>query len=85
MINIYKNLPTLDLHGSDREYARILINDFINDNFKIKNYQLIIVHGIGQGIIRKTTQIELKKNRLVEDFKIDNFNDGQTIVYLKKR
>ena len=45
MLNLYSNLPSLDLHGLDRDYARILINDFIRDNHKMKNYKVIIIHG----------------------------------------
>ena len=84
MITLYNNLPTLDLHGIDRDYARILINDFIEDNYKTGNNTVLIVHGIGTGIIKKTTQLTLKRNKYVENYKIDNFNDGQTIVYIKK-
>lgn len=80
MITLYDNLPKLDLHGLDRDYARILINEFIRDNYNIKNKRVIIVHGIGTGIIRKTTQETLKRNKLVKAFKIDNFNLGTTIV-----
>ena len=84
MITLYNNLPTLDLHGIDRDYARILINDFINDNHNLKNDRVVIIHGIGTGIIRKTTQETLKRNRYVEEYKIDNFNVGMTIVKLRK-
>lgn len=82
---LYDNLPTLDLHGTDSDYARILINEFIEDNYKMKNNMVIIVHGIGSGIIRKITQKTLKNNNKVEEYKIDNFNAGQTIVYIKKK
>ena len=85
MIQLYSNLPTLDLHGLDRDYARILINDFIKDNYKIKSKQVIIIHGNGTGIIKKTTQETLKVNKLVEEFHIDNFNDGMTIVSIRKK
>ncbi len=85
MIQLYSNLPSLDLHGIDRDYARILINDFIKDNYNIKNRQVIIIHGIGSGIIRKTTQETLRKNRLVENYKIDNFNAGITLVSILKK
>lgn len=84
MIQLYSNLPTLDLHGVDREYARILINDFIFDNYRAKNDKIIIVHGNGSGIIKKATQETLKKNKYVLQYKIDNFNVGETIVRLKK-
>lgn len=84
MITLYSNLPTLDLHGETSDFARIKINDFINDNYRIKNDKIIIIHGIGSGIIRKTTQNTLKNNRLVESYKMDNFNAGQTIVNIKR-
>ena len=84
MMTLYDNLPTLDLHGIDRDFARILINEFLADNYKIKNLRVVIIHGIGSGIIRKTTQDTLKKSKLVESYKIDNFNTGMTIVELHK-
>ena len=83
MITLYSNLPTLDLHGENSDYSRIKINEFIEDNYKINNNTVIIVHGIGSGIIRKTTQKTLKDNKKVTEYKIDNFNAGQTIVYIK--
>lgn len=83
MISLYSNLPSLDLHGIDRDYARILINDFIKDNYILKMRKVIIIHGNGTGIIKKTTQETLRRNKLVEEYKIDNFNTGMTIVTLK--
>ena len=85
MIMLYSNIPTLDLHGFDRDYARIQINDFIIDNYKMKNKKVIIIHGNGSGILKKTTQETLRRNKYVDNYKIDNFNDGQTIVNLVKR
>lgn len=82
---LYSNAPQLDLHGYDRDYARIAINEFIEDNYKMKNKTVVIIHGIGTGIIRKTTQETLKRNKLVEDYKLDNFNVGSTIVTIKKK
>ena len=77
------NLPTLDLHGYDRETAVVAISDFIRDNIKLKNKFIIIIHGIGSGIIRKTTHDYLKTNRNVLEFKIHYFNEGSTVVALK--
>ena len=45
------SFPKLDLHGYDRETARVAINDFIIDNIKMKNEIIIIVHGIGSGAV----------------------------------
>ena len=77
-----ENLPKLDLHGLDRETARVMINDFINDNIIMKNEIILIVHGIGSGIIKDVTQNTLKKNKSVIDFKIYPFNVGCTIVQI---
>ena len=62
-----------------------MINDFISDNYKMKNKKVIIIHGNGSGILKKTTQETLRRNKFVEDYKIDNFNDGQTVVNLTKK
>ena len=85
MIQFYNNAPSLDLHGTDRDYAKILINDFIYDNYRMKNRNVVIIHGNGMGIIKKTTQETLRCNKYVEEFKIDNFNSGQTIVSIRKK
>lgn len=77
------NLPTLDLHGYDRQTAVVAIADFIRDNVKLKNEVVVIVHGIGTGIIRKSTHDYLRKNKDVLEFKVHYFNEGATIVALK--
>ncbi len=79
---LYRSTPQLDLHGIDREYARILIEEFIKDNYKMKKKEVIIIHGIGTGIIKKTTKEVLAKNKLVKRFYIDSTNAGATIVEL---
>ena len=76
--------PKLDLHGYDRDYARILINDFIEEQYKLRQDRIVIIHGNGTGILKKMTQNLLKNHKRVESFKIDNFNTGMTIVTLKK-
>ena len=85
MMNLYSRYPVLDLHGFDRDYARIMINDFIMDCYQMRSEKAIIIHGIGSGILRKTTQEVLKKNRYVLDAKLYFFNPGETIVVLKEK
>ena len=82
---ILSNTPKLDLHGFDRDHAKMLIEEFISDNYKMKNYQVLIVHGNGTGTLRKTTQETLRQNKYVEEYKIDNFNSGCTIVKIKTK
>ena len=85
MITLYSNCPTLDLHGESSDYARVAINDFVRDNYELKKETIIIIHGKGSGILKKTTQATLRDNKYVEEYKIDNFNDGQTIVKLRRK
>ncbi len=81
-MTLYSNLPTLDLHGEPAAIAVILVKDFIRDNYNLKNKRIVIIHGIGKGIIRKTVHEELKNNIYVKEYKLDNFNVGQTIIEL---
>lgn len=78
-----ENLPKLDLHGSDRQTACVLINDFIRDNIKMKNEIIVIVHGIGTGIIKNTTLKTLSKNKNVLEYKLYPYNIGCTIARIR--
>lgn len=76
-------LPKIDLHGYDIESARVATNDFINDAIKMKYPKIVIIHGIGEGKVRKSVHDTLSKNKNVISYKIDNSNIGCTIVELK--
>ena len=78
-------LPHLDLHGETSESAKYLINSFIKDNYLMQNKRVIIIHGKSGGILKNTTQETLKNNKYVDKYKIDMFNDGQTIVEIKNK
>ena len=80
-INSY---PSLDLHGFDRETARVAIDDFIKDNQKMGNEIIVIVHGIGSGILQKQTHKTLKNNKNVLDYKLYYYNNGCTVAEIKK-
>ena len=77
--------PSLDLHGFDRDYARIKINEFIQDNFVMKNEFIVIVHGVGSGILKQETLDTLKKNKKVEEYQLFKGNIGCTIAKIKKK
>ena len=83
MIN--SSMPTLDLHGEYKDSAIILTQEFINDNIILKNEYVLIIHGIGSDILRKSVHEYLKKEKKVLEFKRDFFNPGCTIVKIKIR
>ncbi len=77
-----KNLPTLDLHGFDIETARVSTNDFVNDNLLLKNNKILIIHGKGTGLVKKSVHETLSHRKEVIKFHTDSLNDGCTIAYL---
>ena len=77
-----KNLPSLDLHGYDQETARVATEDFIDENIILKNSKILIIHGKGLGVVRKSVHNVLSKRKEVTKYHTDNLNDGCTIVYL---
>lgn len=78
-----KNLPQIDLHGFDIESARVATNDFVDDNIKLNNKKLLIVHGKGTGAVKKSVHEALSHRKEVIKYHTDNLNDGCTIIYLK--
>lgn len=78
------NFPSIDLHGLDRDTARVKVLEFINDNIKMKKDIICIVHGIGSGIIKTEVHNTLRRNKNVDDYKLFFNNVGCTIVKLKK-
>ena len=79
------NLPSLDIHGEYADVARVLVESYINDNYKMKNNLFCIVHGIGSGVLRKATHEVLKKNKKVINFKTFYYNHGCTVVEIEKK
>lgn len=77
---LYKNIPELDLHGENRFSAILLVNEFINDNQKLGNNLVKVVHGIGTGILKEEIHKFLKQSKKVTAYKTDIFNQGVTII-----
>lgn len=75
-------LPRIDIHGETSSTCLAVINSFIKDNMKLKNKNIIIIHGKGSGVLKKATHEILKHHHDVNKYYIDGLNDGQTIVEL---
>lgn len=77
------NLPSIDLHGLDRDTACVKVSEFIKDNKTMKNKIICIVHGVGSGIVKNEVHKYLKNNKDIEDYKLFYNNSGCTIVKIK--
>jgi len=76
------NLPSLDLHGEFRGSARVLIKEFIEDNYTLKNKKILIIHGIGTGALKDELYKELRINKKVKSYHLNHYNSGCTVIYL---
>ena len=78
-------LPKVDLHGYDRESARVKVDDFIEEAYQMDYEKILLIHGIGTGTIKETVQETLRKNKKVISYHIVGRNIGCTVALIKKK
>lgn len=76
-------LPKIDLHGLDRDSARLMVNDFIEEALIMGYDEIVIIHGIGGGIVKRAVHDVLKCNKNVLSYHVDGGNIGCTVVKVK--
>lgn len=74
---------TLDLHGEETAFVEVLVNDFIRDSIKMKKEVVYIIHGKSTNILTKEVHLVLSKNQNILNYKLNNWNLGETIVNFK--
>ncbi len=74
--------PRLDLHGEEVALVFSLVNEFINDNYKMGIKEIAIIHGKSTNILTREVHKVLKMNKKVVKFHLNMWNLGETIVYL---
>ena len=60
----------------------VATNDFINDNLILKNSKILIIHGKGTGLVKKSVHESLSHRKEVIKYHTYSLNDGCTIAYL---
>ena len=76
--------PKIDLHGFDRDMARVMVNDFVDEAIEMGYSTILIVHGIGSGIVKNSVIDTLSKRKDIVGFHIVPENIGCTIVKIKR-
>ncbi|MBQ0018688.1 MAG: endonuclease MutS2 [Clostridiales bacterium] len=66
----------INLIGKNLDEATDLMNKYIDDAFLAGLKTVHVIHGRGEGILRKGLRAELKKNRHVKSFKSASYADG---------
>ena len=80
---ITSKTPRLDLHGEEAALVYALVNEFIKDNYKMGNKEIVVIHGKSTNILTKEVHLMLKENKMVKKFYLNNWNVGETIIHLK--
>ena len=57
------NAPRIDLHGYDRTGATAMTKMFIDENVRLDNKTLLVVHGKGSGILKNAIHEYLKSDK----------------------
>ncbi len=81
---LFEHVPHLDLHGENADIAKVLVHEFLRDCYLSHEERCVIVHGKGQGIVRNAVYQVLKGERYIDHYELDMYNDGQTLITLKR-
>ena len=81
---VLNKYPKIDVHGETTETVVFVVQDFIKDNYKMKNKYIVVIHGKGSGALKRKVYEILKQDKLVANFELDAMNIGQTLIELKK-
>ena len=77
---------SINVRGKMLEEALAEVDKYIDDAFMAKLEKVTIIHGRGEGILRRGIQEMLSKNRHIKEFRDGHFNEGGngvTVVSLK--
>jgi DNA mismatch repair protein MutS2 len=89
-INLYEKQarfnPTLDVRGKRVEEITAVLEEFMDSAILLDHGELKILHGKGEGVLRKVIREHLKKYKEVASYKdehVERGGDGITVVVLK--
>lgn len=77
---------SIDVRGKNMDDAVMDVEKYIDDAFISGLKEVTVIHGRGEGILRRGIQDMLKRNKNVDSFRNGGFNeggDGVTVVKLK--
>ena len=66
----------INLIGKNTEEALYELDEYVAKCLRVQLHEVRIIHGYGEGILRRAVQKYLKENPNVESFRDGNYNEG---------
>jgi len=79
-------ISTLDIRGKRVEEVNTLLDQFLDDAILLSHHEIKILHGTGEGVLRKVIREKLKSSKAVASFAdehVERGGAGITVVVLK--
>lgn len=84
MVIVTEKTPKLDLHGEITSMVKVLVDEFIKESVLMGDNVIRIIHGKSTNILTKEVHMVLKQNNMVDNFYLNRWNLGETIVILNR-
>lgn len=81
-------MTTLDIHNKTQTEAQILVKAFIRERYEMRDYNILVIHGFGQMIMRNVVWSICASNQYVDKYSLAPPNiggGGVTYIELKKK
>jgi DNA mismatch repair protein MutS2 len=77
-----KDFETIDFHGATVDEALVALERRISNALISRQGRIKVVHGFGSGKVMDAVHRYLSNCTMITSFRVDEFNPGQTWVYL---
>ena len=72
--------PELDIRGMMADEAELVVERYIDNAYRAKLKTVTIIHGKGTGALRSAVQNMLRRNKLVKNYRLGRYGEGETGV-----
>ena len=72
--------PELDIRGMTAEEADLVVERYLDNAYRARLKTVTIIHGKGTGALRSAVQQMLRHSRLVKNYRLGRYGEGETGV-----
>lgn len=81
-------MTTLDIHNRTSSEAQIIVKGFLRERYELRDYNILIIHGFGQSVMRDVVWSICANSNYVEKYELAPprlGGGGVTYIELKKK